>query len=678
MTRQQLAAAALMCLFAWVVFATQSGGTGFWYKFHGGVSVHGLAIMSRATPANAFVGNSRTLINADDSLRPEYFDRSPVFFSVLVGALINLTEDLPTKVFIARQVMNAVFVLTMLFAWLLLWRLSGQRLLALAIIALTFSGYWLLYYRDMIHFDQPGLLGTMVLLVFLADFKLKGRSRRRGLVGASLVAVGLGHAFPAFSVLGLWFVMEAAGIMVRRGLSLRERLLAISTHEATRLLALGLLWGTLLLGYNISVEALRRNIPLQETSIVDSVLRRQPLTQDGGLAENTLNYVSSWAEFVSVSANRLLRWFAAPWSASRDFNPGALTWPLLALALATILYYSLRQAPARRMLLLLTALSGPAWIIFMANLTLQHDYTMMYGLGFALVFWLAALGWLRRFPRALPILLLPAAGLFALSSQQVYSANAATVQDAASYTEEYERVRQQIVGRGRRIYDTFVPSYCPIHRDWCHTLGFYLGDNYIARKLVNADYLLSDRPLYLSRPYLAPDDEAGLRLLSRSLTPENSVAHLFNTADFETRYLPTTIAEPLDFGHELALGGWQLRDSVQVQPCQRVNVESWWQALRTPLPNYSLQIAITDSAGEAVGGSNARLGTVNSGVWSRDVWFLDVARLQLPCDAAPGEYSLVLSVYDPQTLDEGGPLPLMGAEDSAGDAWLYLTTLFIE
>ena len=214
-----------MCLFAWVVFATQSGGTGFWYKFHGGVSVHGLAIMSRATPANAFVGNSRTLINADDSLRPEYFDRSPVFFSVLVGALINLTEDLPTKVFIARQVMNAVFVLTMLFAWLLLWRLSGQRLLALAIIALTCSGYWLLYYRDMIHFDQPGLLGTMVLLVFLADFKLKGRSRRRGLVGASLVAVGLGHAFPAFSVLGLWFVMEAAGIMVRRGLSLRERLL---------------------------------------------------------------------------------------------------------------------------------------------------------------------------------------------------------------------------------------------------------------------------------------------------------------------------------------------------------------------------------------------------------------------------------------------------------------------
>ena len=28
--------------------------------------------------------------------------------------------------------------------------------------------------------------------------------------------------------------------------------------------------------------------------------------------------------------------------------------------------------------------------------------------------------------------------------------------------------------------------------------------------------------------------------------------------------------------------------------------------------------------------------------------------------------------------DEGGPLPLTGAGDSAGDRWLYLTTLFIE
>ena len=28
--------------------------------------------------------------------------------------------------------------------------------------------------------------------------------------------------------------------------------------------------------------------------------------------------------------------------------------------------------------------------------------------------------------------------------------------------------------------------------------------------------------------------------------------------------------------------------------------------------------------------------------------------------------------------NEGRPLPLMGAEGSAGERWLYLTTLFIE
>ena len=42
--------------------------------------------------------------------------------------------------------------------------------------------------------------------------------------------------------------------------------------------------------------------------------------------------------------------------------------------------------------------------------------------------------------------------------------------------------------------------------------------------------------------------------------------------------------------------------------------------------------------------------------------------LQIPCDALPGEYPLVLSIYDPKVLlQEQGPLPLIQADGSAGD-----------
>ena len=189
--------------------------------------------------------------------------------------------------------------------------------------------------------------------------------------------------------------------------------------------------------------------------------------------------------------------------------------------------------------------------------------------------------------------------------------------------------------------------------------------------------MLSDFRFYPTRPWLAAGEREDLRLLAHSLTPDNGTYHIFATADFEPRVLPEGIAAQQVFGGELALGHWSMRDSVQVRPCQRINIESWWQAVKPPAANYSIQLALVNLAGESVGASNDRLTTVNTGVWGPDAWFLDVRPLQVPCEAAPGEYPLVLSIYDPLLLQEQGPLPLIQADGSEGDRWLYLTTLFV-
>ena len=70
-------------------------------------------------------------------------------------------------------------------------------------------------------------------------------------------------------------------------------------------------------------------------------------------------------------------------------------WTLLP-ALTLVLIYSLRQRPARRNVLLLTAFSGLVGVFAMINFTQYHEFTTMYALGFALVFWLALLGRIRR------------------------------------------------------------------------------------------------------------------------------------------------------------------------------------------------------------------------------------------------------------------------------------------
>ena len=671
---------AYFCLLAVIVFATQFSYAGFYDKHHGWITAHALALADHATPANAFVGHARLFWDEDFGFDYDYFDRYPVFFTVLVGYLIRLTEDLATQVFIARQLMHAIFVLTMLFAWLLLRRLGLSRLAALVGTTLAFSGYGLLYYRGAVHFDHPALLGMQILLYVIARVKLERRLRWRWLTLATLLAVSLGGGFVSLSIPGLWVLLEAAGILTQRGLSPGQHLRAIITHDATRMLLLGVAWTGLMLVYNISVEMLRRDIPLQDVSVIYSMRRRLPLGHEGGRnVETGKNVAPLWDEFAILEMDRMLRWYAPTKFPGSDEMPSAASAPLFLLALALALRFAWRQAPALRLTLLLITGAGLLFIIVMINLTAHHDYTTMYALGAALVFWLALLRPLQAQRHLAGALLLVSLALFLRSALLVEAEQEGIFAEYARYTDDYNRIRLVLKARGvdqARIYDTFINN-CPIVHSKCYAPGFYLADHAIARKRQDADHVLSDFRFYTNKSWLTEGDEKGLKLLARSLTPENDTYHIFDINDFERRYLPADIAVQQVFGGEIALGHQELRESVQVQPCQYIHVESWWQAVKPPRANYSIQLALVNDAGESVSASNDRLSTVNTGVWGPDVWFIDSRPLQVPCDALPGEYPLVLSIYDPLLLPEQGPLALIQADGSAGDTWLYLTTLFV-
>jgi hypothetical protein len=313
----------------------------------------------------------------------------------------------------------------------------------------------------------------------------------------------------------------------------------------------------------------------------------------------------------------------------------------------------------------------------MINLTYEHDYTAMYALGFGLVFYLALVTWLGRFQWAGVILLVISLGLFAAANQRVYAENIDSARASNVYTEDYNRILHAIDGSKRAIYDTF-PNHCAILNSKCYVLGFYLGDNYITEDYETADYIVTAYVYNTSKSFLTADDENGLLLMSQSLTPDNTVAHLFDTATAEVRHLPDDIEVMFNFGDELALDHWELRDSVTVQPCQRVRIESWWQMQNQPQANYSMQIAMVNSEGQSVSAANTNLTTTPTRVWIPEGYFLDARSVQVPCDAAPGEYPLVMSVYDPDTVADTGSLPVTLPDGTPFNDYVYLTTLFIE
>ncbi len=659
---------ALFCLLAVIVFATQFTGPGFGGGPYGWVSSHGLSIMSRATLANGFVGHARTDLNADGTLDYVYFDRTPVFFSTIVGALISLTDDLILKVWIARQVMNAIYVLTMLLAWCLLRRLGAKPLPALAGVTLTISGYWLLYYRELIHFDHPALAGMLLLLYIIARVKLERRERWRWLTVATLVAVSLGQAPVSLSVLGLWLAFETVSLLWQRERPLWQRWRAIFAHDATRMLLLGVAWILLMTGYNIAQEMARRDVPLEQTSVVNSIQRRLP---GAGAALAPSDFVG----YAPLVAERLNRWFMP---VNEAVTWGVPHWvPLLAIVF--VLVFSLRQRPALRVPLLLTAFSGLAWIFGMINLTQYHEYTTMHAMGLTLVFWLAVLRPLQRTPVYALVMLLIGLTLFLRSSLQVEEKSQEDFREYALYTEDYNRIRQLVGTHGQVVYSRHT-LHGNIINDPPYVLSFYLGENALTRRVEDAAWAVSSRGEYLAVPtFLPADDREGL-LLYYTRTPENRVGFLFalEPAEAEARFLPEDLAPRHSFGGELALGQWALRDSVQVQPCQRIHFESWWQVVQKPLVDYSLQLALTDADSLFVVSVDNMLTSESTRLREpADEWFLDARDLQIPCDTPAGEYPLLLIVFDPLSLELSDKLPLIQTDGSAGDTWLYLTTLFV-
>ena len=322
------------------------------------------------------------------------------------------------------------------------------------------------------------------------------------------------------------------------------------------------------------------------------------------------------------------------------------------------------------MLLLLTAFTGLVTLFAMINLAWFHDFTTNFALGFALIVWMALLGQVRRESLS-NILLLVATALFLFSALNVEARYRDWHEPAAVFTEDYNRILQETGYSGSAVFSDpalqdraiNIPKYL---------LSFYLGDNFLATNIDDADYMVADRD-WLALP--GADGRDDLRLLYTE-TPENQVGFLFDLRSGE-RYAPGDVAPRFNFGNALALGHRELWDSVEARPCQGIRVESWWQAQVPLSASYHLQLSLVDEDGGVLASADsAPVGGDTQG-WLPGRWYPDGRTLHIPCEAATGAWSLILSVYDPETNALTDKLPLMNADGSAGDTWLYLTTVSV-
>ncbi len=387
----------VLCL---LVFALQPYKVGFEKGHHGWVSAHVLAQIVNAVPENLFLGFTNKLKTASGALDYYYFDRYPVLFSGLSHLVLEgFRDNLAHYIYAGRQWMNVVFVVLGLLVLRLNLRLTDRKEKAWAATLFVLSSSYLMRYKDMVHFDQPALVGCLLVLNGIVDFELT-KSKKYLLVG-SLLGPLLGRGYSVIFFLLFWVLYRGWKDVAKAKKGIR------SVRVPVLFFLLSFPLPAAMLAWNIAGEAKIRNVPWQETSIVISARRRLGM-DDYVHKDNTVKHFS-WPSYVNNQLQRTLDYltpyplfavhvknYKRPVTHYLSLLPKAIYQILLLVFLYKFFRGFWRTTAAKRRELFTVLIGGGAlWLLVMRNLAHYHEYVTLYLIGLLMVVWISLTDYLE-------------------------------------------------------------------------------------------------------------------------------------------------------------------------------------------------------------------------------------------------------------------------------------------
>jgi hypothetical protein len=144
----------------------------------------------------------------------------------------------------------------------------------------------------------------------------------------------------------------------------------------------------------------------------------------------------------------------------------------------------------------------------------------------------------------------------------------------------------------------------------------------------------------------------------------------------EYRRIPESAQDLFHFGEAVSLQAWTLRESVNVEPCQAVTLESWWTALSQPEISYGIGLVLADAGGNGIAQTDDLPSGLLTSEWKPGNFQFDTRTLRIPCDVGPGEYPLLIGLFDYATTE---PVPAALPDGTpARSSLVYLTTLIVD
>jgi len=142
--------------------------------------------------------------------------------------------------------------------------------------------------------------------------------------------------------------------------------------------------------------------------------------------------------------------------------------------------------------------------------------------------------------------------------------------------------------------------------------------------------------------------------------------------------VPDDLSDVFVFGEHLWLRSWMLRQSVTVNRCERVTVQSWWSAEEGVPNNLSMTLVLVNAAdGQGIANADGIPTGRDSVALVQESAHVDERSLQVPCDLPAGEYPLLIGIYE-LANDQITQLPVSLPDGTPVGNLAYLTTLFVQ
>ncbi len=126
---------------------------------------------------------------------------------------------------------------------------------------------------------------------------------------------------------------------------------------------------------------------------------------------------------------------------------------------------------------------------------------------------------------------------------------------------------------------------------------------------------------------------------------DNPLKHVFNG----TQVARSDVSHQVNFGHQINLLGYDL-SSTTITSGQTLDLTLYWQARQLLITNYSALTQLVDEQQHLYSGQdNLHPGNLPTTRWKLWGFVRDVHAVQVPPGTPPGDYFLVVGLYDPVT-----------------------------